>query len=300
MAYQKIVQAGAGGNVGVPILNALVASNKFEITVLARPSSSYTPPANASNVTVVKADYSDHDALVKVFKGHDVLLITLGDPATLLKNSKPLIDAAIDAGIKRVVPSEYGVDLDQEPGKSHFIFDAKRKVVEYLKEKAAEGKITWTALAVGGFFDWGLTNYFGGFDIPNKKVSLFNGGTLKWNGTTVASIGDAVVGVLSSPETTKNKYLRVHDFHVSQLDILSILEEETNTKWAVEDLDIDALAEEATAKLFAGEVNDYTVYTIVKAVAFGKSSASAWDPEDDSRAVGLQKKDLREEIKKVL
>ena len=68
----------------------------------------------------------------------------------------------------------------------------------------------------------------------------------------------------------------------------------------MEDLDIDALAKEATAKLQAGEVNNYNIYTIAKAAAFGSSSSIAWGVEDDSRALGLRKKDLREEIKKVL
>jgi hypothetical protein len=68
----------------------------------------------------------------------------------------------------------------------------------------------------------------------------------------------------------------------------------------VEDLDIDELAKDATTRLQGGEANDYTIYTIIKAVAFGKNNASTWDVNDDSAALGLQKKDLREEIKKVL
>jgi hypothetical protein len=144
------------------------------------------------------------------------------------------------------------------------------------------------------------TPSFLGFDIPNKKVSLFNGGTCKWNGTTLKSVGDAVVGILSSPSTTENKYLRIHDFHVNQLELLSIFEEETKTKWQVEDLDIEELAKDATTRLQGGEVNDYTVYTILKSITFGKNSAAAWDVNDDSATLGLQKKDLREELKKAL
>lgn len=53
-------------------------------------------------------DYANHDALVEAFKGHDALLITIGDMPNLPKNSKVLIDAAIDAGVKRIIPSEYG------------------------------------------------------------------------------------------------------------------------------------------------------------------------------------------------
>lgn len=54
-------------------------------------------------------DYSDHSALVDALRGHDALVITIGDVVNLVKNTKALVEAAIDAGIKRVIPSEYGV-----------------------------------------------------------------------------------------------------------------------------------------------------------------------------------------------
>jgi hypothetical protein len=49
--------------------------------------------------------------------------------------------------------------LGQEPGKSHFIFSAKQQVNDYLKEKADEGKITYSTLATGAFFDWSVYCY---------------------------------------------------------------------------------------------------------------------------------------------
>lgn len=147
----------------------------------------------------------------------------------------------------------------------------------------------------------GLVTQFLGFDLQNKKAFLYNGGTLRWHSTTIASIGDAVVGILSSPDTTRNRYLRVHDFHVNQLDILFILEEETRTKWTIVDIDIDVLAREAITRIQAGEITEDNIYTIFKAATFGKSSApAAWGSEDDSRALGLQRKDLREEIRRFL
>jgi hypothetical protein len=44
---------------------------------------------------------------VNALKGKDVALITIGDLSTLAQNSKVIIDAAIEAGVKRVVPSEF-------------------------------------------------------------------------------------------------------------------------------------------------------------------------------------------------
>lgn len=47
-------------------------------------------------------------------------------------------------------------DLAHEPGKHQAIFTPKHKVNEYLAEKASEGKIEYTVVSNGPFFDWGM------------------------------------------------------------------------------------------------------------------------------------------------
>jgi uncharacterized protein YbjT (DUF2867 family) len=59
-------------------------------------------------VKVVKVDFSDHQALVNALKGNDAVALTFGDLPNLEKNTKAITDAAIDAGLKRLLPSEYG------------------------------------------------------------------------------------------------------------------------------------------------------------------------------------------------
>jgi len=65
-----------------------------------------------------------------------------------------VIDAAVKAGVKRFIPSEYGIDTSLQhvpelvpPAKG------KQEVVAYLKTKEQEG-LSWTAICVGAFFDW--------------------------------------------------------------------------------------------------------------------------------------------------
>jgi uncharacterized protein YbjT (DUF2867 family) len=60
------------------------------------------------SVKVQKLDLHNHDALVTALQGVDVVLLTFGDFANLEANSKPIIDAAIAAGVKRIIPSEFG------------------------------------------------------------------------------------------------------------------------------------------------------------------------------------------------
>lgn len=66
---------------------------------------------------------------------------------------KSFIDAAIQAGVKRFVPSEFGGDTSNEKGAGLLpaFFRPKEEVVEYLKGK--EGVLSWTAFVTGPFFD---------------------------------------------------------------------------------------------------------------------------------------------------
>lgn len=53
-------------------------------------------------------DFSSHQALVDAFRGNEALVLTLGDFLNTSKNTQILTDAAIDAGIKRVILSDFG------------------------------------------------------------------------------------------------------------------------------------------------------------------------------------------------
>lgn len=64
-----------------------------------------------------------------------------------------LIDAAIAAGVKRFIPSEYGSDSTNDKLNALIpIFASKIAVVDYLKSK--ESEISWSSIITGAFFDW--------------------------------------------------------------------------------------------------------------------------------------------------
>jgi hypothetical protein len=116
----------------------------------------------------------------------------------------------------------------------------------------------------------------------------------------MSTIAESVVAVLSNPDVTKDKYLRIHDFFVSQNDILKIIEEETGKKFTVEQVDIDEVGKKAAEGLSKGEVTLENIFAVVGASIFGKKSSTRWGDDDDTNSLGLPKKDLREVIKKLL
>lgn len=132
---------------GKIILDALVSDTRFNVTVLTRASSTSTFPAE---VTVRNTDYSNAD-LVEAFKGQDAVISVVG--LSGFGQQKSFIDAAIFAGVKRFIPSEFSSNtlspavLEMLP-----VFGQKKEVLDYLKQKEASG-LTWTAIWPALLFD---------------------------------------------------------------------------------------------------------------------------------------------------
>ena len=209
-------------------------------------------------------------------------------------------------------------DVYNAPGKDLPILKVKVDARAYVEGKAKEGKITWTTISVGPFFDWGLVYNFLGFgmsplsmqsdvehannviDLKNKGVTLFDGGNHLFHTTTLASIGQSVVGVLSHPTATENKPTRVHDFFVTQKDILAILEAELGP-FTVQDVVVTQLIERSNAGIARGEFTEANINGLLQACVYGAEGATCrWSEDDDSVLLGLPKRDIKQEVKKVL
>ena len=138
----------ASGNLGRPTVNALLAKKQFKVSALTRVSSSATFPGE---VTVIKTDYT-HASLVSAFKGQDAIVCTIA--TSNLTDQKRVIDAAVEAGVKRFIPSEFGWDtsgaiaLEIAPCTS-----MKIDTVAYLKGKEGAG-MSWTSICNGLWADW--------------------------------------------------------------------------------------------------------------------------------------------------
>lgn len=93
----------ASGNVGSSVLPELLKSDLVLSAVTRETSSAKFP----EGVTHVKSDFS-LSSLTEAFKGQDAVISML--PITALGDQAVVIEAAIAAGVKRFIPSEYGSD----------------------------------------------------------------------------------------------------------------------------------------------------------------------------------------------
>jgi hypothetical protein len=291
--FKNVLIIGAAGNLGGPILNSFLNHSNFNVTVLSRQESNRT---FAPNVKVIRADYNSEESLTNALKGQDVVLSIVG--GTALGDQRKLIDAAIAAGVKRFVPSEYGSNtLDDRVRKIVPVFEAKKGAVDYLKSK--EDVIEWSSLINGVFFDWGLKVGFLGFDFKSKTATLIDEGQHAFSGTNLHKIGLALIASLQKPTETKNQYIYVSSFDISQKDILAEFEKITGEKWTTKQVQSGDLIDSGRGKLQKGDFSG--IADLIKGVAFGPlGDLRAADGGLWNERLGLKNESLEETLKAVL
>ncbi|PLB53931.1 NAD(P)-binding protein [Aspergillus steynii IBT 23096] len=304
--YKNIILIGVrpnpsplgSGSLGSVLLKSLLSEPKFNVTVLTRASSKArsTIPSTAKIITV--PDTYPQEDLVQAFAGQDAVVnaITSFSVAEQLR----FIDAAITAGVKRYVPSEYGLDNNTPKAQDLApVFKEKGLVQEYLRGKEASG-LTWTAIACGMWIGWSLRNNFLGFDYPNRTVTFTNDGTGYFSTTTLNNTALALNRILLNPGPTANQIVFTSDFATSQIELVETIERLTGEKWQRKSIDT---TEVIPALKSAWENGDaYAGYGLIN-VGFTEGSYSGYfEPTRQirNRELGLPEKSLAEVVKEAL
>ncbi|OAA39555.1 NAD(P)-binding domain protein [Beauveria brongniartii RCEF 3172] len=243
---QNVTLVGATGNVGSIALDKLSAS-RHNLQVLRRLGSKSTYPAS---VKVVDVDFSSADALTSALQGQDVVISTL--PADVASLQITLVDAAVAAGVKRFLPSEFGCNLDNALSRQIPIFGEKIKIQEYLKEQAAAGRISYTFVYNGPFLDWGIQNQFV-LNVAGYKPRLLDDGNALFSATNLDTVGSALVGILDHLDETKNRAVFLEDIKISQQRLLELAKIAAPEKpWEVSYVKVDDLVKVAGENLAKG------------------------------------------------
>jgi len=227
---KNVIVVGATGNLGPTILQALLVSQKFNLSVLTREATSST--TFPEGVKIYKTDYSS-SSLEEAFQGQDAIVSVIAGAG--LHEQKKLVDAAIKSGVKRFIPSEYGGNTDSRDAQELVpVFSRKVEIKEYLAAKALDGSISWTGIISGPIFDRSLKLGLIGFDLLSKRATIYDSGERRFTASTLLLLGKAVIAVLSNPSATANKYVYVGSFTTTQNEILAALKAATGDQWTVE------------------------------------------------------------------
>ncbi|KAH8654053.1 isoflavone reductase family protein-like protein CipA [Tricladium varicosporioides] len=291
---KNVAIVGASGALGRPILDALIASGKFNLTAVTREGSKATFPAS---VKVVPVDVKSVDSVTTAFKGQDAVVSAVGMEGLL--GQTVLIDAAIAAGVYRFLPSDFGSDLSNPKTAALPVFGYKQAARKHLEDALAKTPgMTYTYIQNGGFLDWGLDN---GFLLgwQEGKPAIYDGGDRIFSTTTLASVGDAVVGVLSHPEETKDRFVFVEDIKTSQNKLLEMAKKiAPEKKWEPVQLDTAELEKKSNEALAKGDYSMGTMIPYLFRAIFAEGYGGRFD-KTDNELLGIKGK-TEAEVEEVL
>jgi uncharacterized protein YbjT (DUF2867 family) len=282
-AIKSVAVSGASGSLGSPLLKALIDAG-FEVTALTRASSSATFP---SEVKVVKVDYDSVEDLTTALSGQDAVVSTVGFAGML--GQTILVDAAIAAGVKRIIPSEFGSDPEDPRTRSLPVFGYKVQVEKHIKSKVPGTSTTYTLVANNEFFDWDLDNNFG-VDVKNKKIEIFDGGEHGYTATPLDMVARGVVGVLQNPKETANRTVRIHGTKMTQNRQLELLQRFTGKDgWNVSNVKLAEREQEG----YKGLQNDPSdifgwVMPMLHCAVFGADFRNDFSKNNDNELLGLK------------
>ncbi|PIA94114.1 hypothetical protein CB0940_08062 [Cercospora beticola] len=277
MAYQNIAIAGATGSLGPSITRALIDAG-FNVTALSLSGKTDSLP---TQIKTVKVDCSSHEALVKILTGHDALISLIPTPW----EQPALVDAAIAAGVKFFIPSEFGADIT---GNAHAaalpLAKGKPETLDYLRSH--RDQISYVSIVTGLFFDWALQNSFLA-SLEGGLTRVFDGGDLPVATTTYADIAKTIVAALENPEAFKNRPVYLRSATVTQNQLLAIAQKKKpGVQFEREDVRTADIERDASERLAKGDMS--AMLGFVAAAVFNPIYGSTKSAEDDNKLVGIK------------
>lgn len=306
----QVAIVGAGGRAGRSIVDALLKTGQHHVTAITRPESTNVLPREIHEV--IKVDYTNQQALVKALTGRQALIITLAvmaPPESQLR----LIDAAIEAGVKYIIPNEWGIELaNQQLAEDTMMADRYIPIREHI-EKHGAGKTFWIGICCGFWYEFSLagTEARYGFDFDEKALTLYDNGNVKINTSTWSRVGLAVARLLSlkmSPDNDAdtspcldrylNKAVYISSFFVSQRDMFeSVLRVtgDTERDWTIKYENVAERYQRGLEMFKAGQMVGFGI--LLYARVFSDDAAGDYNAKLDNDVLGVSVEDLDEATK---
>jgi len=260
MTFKNIVVLGATGNLGPHVVNVLLATKEYTVTVVTSKKAHDATKSDhvAKGAHIRHGHFNDLSTFSHIFANQDVVVSLVG--RAVWDKQSQLADIAAQAGVKRFIPSDFGINLSDPRVEN--VLTLKTAVHAHLKELASQGKLEYTLVYNGAFLDWGIKSGFLKIDLANKKVTLIDEGKHLFTASTLEDVGHFVAAVLKHPEESRNKALNFASVTVTQQQIVDELEKQTGTKFEVAQrvtsAELAALSKESLAKGdFVGYVTNW-------------------------------------------
>ena len=184
---QTVLIAGASGMLGSRIAAHLAHDPGVSLKLMVRPGGNGAPARLADLVDrgaeIVEVDLSDFASLDRATRGVDVIVSAVqGGRDIMVDGQLALLAAANRNGVRRILPSDFALDLFRSPPGEHANFDMRREADEAI---AATG-IEHVHILNGSFMDNFLHSQFAGvFDMEKGTATYWGDGNDPFDATSV-------------------------------------------------------------------------------------------------------------------
>lgn len=197
---------------------------------------------------------NSESGLIDAFKGQDAVVSAVPNP--VLFTEKVWMDAAVSAGVKRIVLSEYSTNMDNTKSQTLPIIRDKLEIRKYAEELGSSGKIGWSSVNNGPFFvPFIWTMGWMGANVQTKTALYHDGGDRIVCTSTLERIGETVAKTLApeNAELTKNKSIYTYSAAVSERKLTDIISKITGIEFPVTQASVDEITKDAFAAFQKGD-----------------------------------------------
>jgi uncharacterized protein YbjT (DUF2867 family) len=151
MAKSVIVLAGATGHLGGKIAASLIRRGATVRAIVRRGGAAErTQQLRAQGVKVTEVDYDSRPELARACEGASCVVSALSGLRDVIVDAQTrLLDAAVEAGVPRFIPSDYSVDFTKLPGGGNRNFDLRRE----FRQRLDQAPIAATSILNGMFME---------------------------------------------------------------------------------------------------------------------------------------------------
>lgn len=281
MATEKSILIVGAGELGTAILSALASHPSkpphVNFSVLLRPDSitSPNPEKQRSNTELqalgaklVPGNFVDDDVsqLSNVFEDYDIVIQAGGyglPKGTQLKSA----NAALQAGVRRYFPWQFGVDYEEiGEGSAQDLFDEMLQVRRLLRSQT---RTTWTIISTGLFMSYLFIADFGVVDLEKRTARALGSWDNKVTVSTPHDIGRLTAEMVFLPDGTLNKVVYIGGDTVSYGQLANTLDEAFHESFTREEWNLPFLKD----RLAANPDNLWYKYQCI----FGDGKGISWD-----------------------
>ena len=223
-----VLVAGATGDLGRRIVRELLLHD-VQLRVLTRPGSTAASVfGDDDRISIVTAAYSDPAALMAAVSGMDVVVSAVsGIRPVIVDAQRALLEAVIESGVPRFIPSDYSADYRQIALGSNRNFELRREFAADVDAAPVQS----TSILNGAFTDM-LTGEAPMISFGRRRVMFWSSADQVLDFTTKDDV--ARITARAALDANAPRVIEVAGSQVSARDVARTLSRLTGTRYKLQ------------------------------------------------------------------